>query len=249
MSHHRTVYVIDRDLDTRRSLSVHLGMIGAEAWPFASGAEFLGILDHLLPACVLLDLDGGDPPGLELLSEIIERCPDWPVIGLSTCEEVGFAVDAMKLGALDFLCKPIGPAALAGALAPAWQILQASTEESEVRRSAQERVARLTAREIDISISLLGGWPNKTVAHELGISVRTVEMHRAHIMAKLGVRNLAEAAVLATQAGLLSNKGAFAPDRTQGSTALATGAPGPPRTASAAATRFLSRRAPSRRAG
>ncbi len=248
MSHQRTVYVIDRDLDTRRSLSVHLGMIGAEAWPFASGRELLGIIDHLVPACILLDLDAQDPPGLELLAALVERCPDWPVIGISTCEEVGFAVEAMKVGALDFLCKPIGPAALAAALAPAWQILQASVEESEVRRSAQERVARLTAREVDISIALLGGWPNKTVAHELGISVRTVEMHRAHIMAKLGVRNLAEAAVLATQAGLLSNKGAFAPDRRQGTQTLASGALAPSVVGSAA-SRFMSRRSPVRRAG
>ena len=248
MSHQRTVYVIDRDLDSRRSLSVHLGMIGAEAWPFANGSELLGMLDHLLPACVLLDLDATGPSGMELLAELVERRPDWPVIGISACEEVGFAVEAMKLGALDFLCKPIGPAALAAALAPAWQILQASIEESEVRRSAQERVARLTAREIDISIALLGGWPNKTVAHELGISVRTVEMHRAHIMAKLGVRNLAEAAVLATQAGLLSNKGAFAPDRRQAGRPFVPGALTAPGIGSSAA-RFISRRSHARRAG
>lgn len=248
MSHQRTVYVIDRDIDTRRSLSVHLGMIGAEAWPFAHGAELLGMLDHLLPACVLLDLDSTEPPALEMLADLVERRPDWPVIGISACEEVGFAVEAMKLGALDFLCKPIAPAALAAALAPAWQILRASIEESEVRRSAQERVARLTAREIDISISLLGGWPNKTVAHDLGISVRTVEMHRAHIMAKLGVRNLAEAAVLATQAGLLTNKGAFAPERRRAgrpfSSSIESGSDlGSP------ADRFLSRRPQARRAG
>ena len=248
MSHQRTVYVIDRDLDTRRSLSVHLGMIGAEAWPFANGAELLGMLDHLLPACVLLDLDSTEPPALELLADLVERRPDWPVIGISACEDVGFAVDAMKLGALDFLCKPIGPAALAAALAPAWQILQASVEESEVRRSAQERVGRLTAREIDISISLLGGWPNKTVAHELGISVRTVEMHRAHIMAKLGVRNLAEAAVLATQAGLLSNKGAFLPERRHSVRAPASDSLAA-RDIGNTAARFLGRRPPDRRAG
>ncbi len=248
MSHQYTVYVIDRDLDTRRSLSVHLGMIGAEAWPFASGTELLSILDHLLPGCVLLDLDSTDPPGLALLADLVDRRPDWPVIGISACEEVSFAVEAMKLGALDFLCKPIGPADLAAALAPGFQILKASTHESEVRRSAQERVARLTAREIDISISLLGGWPNKTVAHELGISVRTVEMHRAHIMAKLGVRNLAEAAVLATQAGLLSTPAALAPDRRSSPLALASGGAPAPGLGDVAA-RFLGRRAQIRRAG
>ena len=213
MSHHRTVYVIDRDVEARRSLAAHLAMIGSEAWPFAGGAELLAIIDHLMPACVLLDMDGSDPRGLDVLRELGERRPDWPVVALSARDEVALAVEAMKLGALDFLVKPVGAAALAAALAPAWTALQRSVEESEVRRLAQERVARLTAREVDISLALLGGRPNKKVAHELGISVRTVEMHRAHIMAKLGVRTLAEAAVLATQAGLSANRAAPVPDQ------------------------------------
>jgi two-component system response regulator FixJ len=207
MSHHRTVYVIDRDLATRRSLAAHLASTGAEAWPFASGAELLEILDHLMPACVLLDLDLTYPSGMEVLEKIVARKPGWPIVALSARDEVALAVEAMKLGALDFLAKPIGATALAAALVPAWRALEASVEESEARRSAQERVGRLTAREVDISIALLRGRPNKAVAYEFGISVRTVEMHRAHILAKLGVRNLAEAAVLATQAGLVPGDG------------------------------------------
>jgi two-component system, LuxR family, response regulator FixJ len=206
MSHHRTVYVIDRDLDTRRNLASHLGSIGAETWPFAQGAELLAILDHLMPGCILLDLDS--PLSLDILRELAERRPAWPIVALSGREDVALAVEAMKLGALDFLVKPVDAAALEDALAPAWETLEISVEESEVRRDAQERVARLTAREVDISLALLGGRPNKMVAHEFGISVRTVEMHRAHIMAKLGVRNLAEAAVLATRAGLVAAPGA-----------------------------------------
>jgi DNA-binding CsgD family transcriptional regulator len=87
---------------------------------------------------------------------------------------------------------------------------------------AQERVARLTPREVDISMALFSGQPNKAVAHEFGISVRTVEMHRAHIMTKLGVKNLAEAAVLAAQAGLVLTSSS-APDA-----APPRGAPYPP---------------------
>lgn len=240
MSHHRTVYLIDRDQDARRSLTAHLGMVGAEAWPFGSGAELLAILDHLMPACVLLDVDGSAPHGLDMLRELGDRRPAWPVVALSARDEVALAVEAMKLGAMDFLVKPVGAAALAAALAPAWTALQHSIEESEVRRLAQERVARLTAREVDISLALLGGRPNKKVAHELGISVRTVEMHRAHIMAKLGVRSLAEAAVLATQAGLTANRLPPVPEQ-QPSLPLT-----PPRRVPAAASgavpRFLPRR-------
>lgn len=245
MSHHRTVYVIDRNLESRRSLTSYLGAVGAEAWPFASGAELLGIIDHLMPACILLDLDSADSAGLDILRELSERRPAWPVVTLSARCEVALAVEAMKLGALDFLEKPVGPAVLAAALAPAWKALEKSVEESEVRRSAQERVARLTAREVDISMALLGGWPNKTVAHEFGISVRTVEMHRAHIMAKLGVKNLAEAAVLATKAGLVPTQSHSA-QRLDPMPTAASRLPRQP--AAKAPPRFVSRRLTSRTA-
>lgn len=202
MSHQRTVYVIDRDLESRRSLTGHLAAIGAEAWPFQSGAEFLEIVDHLMPACILLDMDIKQPGGIEVLKTLQERQSGWPVIGLSARPELAVAVQAMKLGALDFLEKPVPGSALAEALLPAWAALERSIEEGEARRDAQERVARLTPREVDIALVLLAGRPNKAVAHEFGISVRTVEMHRAHIMTKLGVKSLAEATAIAGRAGL-----------------------------------------------
>jgi two-component system response regulator FixJ len=201
MSHQRTVYVVDRDLASRRALNSHLARIGAEAWPFVGGAEFLDILDHLMPACVLLDMEAG-PGGLEIIAELAHRRPGWPVVAMSAAPEVAVAVDAMKLGALDFLEKPIEAASLAAALFPAWGSLERSLEQNETRRLAGERLGRLTPRELDIALSLFAGHSNKAVAHLLGISVRTVEMHRAHIMAKLGVKTLAEAAVLATQSGI-----------------------------------------------
>jgi two-component system, LuxR family, response regulator FixJ len=203
MSHQRTVYLIDPDTESRRSTTRHLAAIGAEAWPFQTGGEFLEIFDHLIPACILLDMDVEQPSGLEMLRLIATRHSPWPVIALSGRPEVAVAVEAMKLGAEDYLQKPIGAAALSAALIPAWSTLERSIQAAETRRAAQERVSRLTPREVDIALALLSGRPNKGVAHDLGISVRTVEMHRAHIMAKLGVRSLAEAAVIATQAALL----------------------------------------------
>lgn len=200
MAHQRTVYVVDNDLETRRSLTINLASIGAEAWPFGGGGEFLEILGHLMPGCVLLDMDCDD--GLEILAALVRRETGWPILAMSAAPRVDVAVAAMKLGALDFLEKPVEAAKLAAALVPAWTALEASLERGEARRVAQDRLARLTARELDISLALFGGRSNKTVAHELGISVRTVEMHRAHIMAKLGVKSIAEAAVMATHAGL-----------------------------------------------
>jgi two-component system response regulator FixJ len=200
MSHQRTVYVVDNDLETRRSLTINLASIGAEAWPFGGGGEFLEIFGHLMPGCILLDLDAED--GLEVLAALVRRETGWPILAMSAAPKVEVAVEAMKLGALDFLEKPVEAAKLAAALLPAWNALEASLEQGEARRAAQDRLARLTARELDISLALFGGRSNKAVAHELGISVRTVEMHRAHIMAKLGVKSIAEAAVMATHAGL-----------------------------------------------
>jgi FixJ family two-component response regulator len=200
MSHQRTVYVIDQDLEARRSLTIHLAAIGAEAWPFASGGEFLEIISHLMPGCILLDVDGEEQ--LAVLRGLRERELGWPVVAMSLNPNVPVAVEAMKLGSLDFLEKPVDGAELAAALTPAWMSLEASLASCEARRDAQHKLGRLTARELDISVALFRGLSNKAVAHDLGISVRTVEMHRAHIMAKLGVRSIAEAAVMATHAGL-----------------------------------------------
>jgi FixJ family two-component response regulator len=203
MSHQRTVYLIDPGHESRRTTARHLAAIGAEAWPFPSGAEFLEIFDHLMPACILLDMDMEEPSGLELLRLLATRQAPWPVIAISGRGDVALAVEAMKLGAQDFLEKPAAPAALSAALILAWAALARSIAAAETQRAAHEKVSRLTPREIDIALALLSGRANKGVAHDLGISVRTVEMHRSHIMAKLGVKSLAEAAVLATQAGLL----------------------------------------------
>jgi len=211
MSHQRTVYLIDSDSESRRSTTKHLAAIGAEAWPFASAAEFLEILDHLMPACILLDMEVEQPSGIDLLRILATRQSPWPVVALSARPAVAVAVEAMKLGAQDYLEKPAGSAALSAALVPAWSALERSLQVAEAHRAAQERVSRLTPREVDIALALLGGGANKGVAHDFGISVRTVEMHRAHVMAKLGVRSLAEAAVIATQAGLLVPSSCNAP--------------------------------------
>lgn len=202
MSHQRRVYVVGRDFERRRVLTQQVSVVGAEAWPFSSGDDFLAILEHLAPACILLDMDDSEPAGLDILEEIAAREIGWPVIAVSGRDELQLAVEAMKLGALDFLRLPVGRDRLALALAPAWKRLEEAIETGEQRRLAQERIARLTAREMDVLLALLGGRSNKAIAHDFGISVRTVEMHRSHIMAKLEVRSLAEAALLAPQAGL-----------------------------------------------
>jgi two-component system response regulator FixJ len=173
-----------------------------DVWPFASGAEFIAMIGHLRPSCILLDMEMPHIGGLDVLAELVRLDVDWPVIALSSRGELRVAVDSMKLGALDFLEKPLQREPLEQALDFAWATLERSLEAGLARQEAQARVARLTRREADIALALMRGMANKSAAHELGISVRTVEMHRAHILEKLGVKSLAEAAVLMSQAGL-----------------------------------------------
>jgi two-component system response regulator FixJ len=196
------VYLIDDDAATRRSLSARLADLGIEAWPFASGGEFVAMIGHLRPSCVILDMEMPHMNGLEVLAELVRQDVDWPVVALSSRGELAVAIDAMKLGAVDFLQKPLQMELIEEALALAFESLERTMETSLARQQAQERVSRLTPREVDIGLALLRGMANKSAAHELGISVRTVEMHRAHILEKLSVKSLAEAAVLMTQAGL-----------------------------------------------
>ena len=202
MSHQRTVYLVDDDAADRHYLAFRLGAAGYEAWPFSTAAAFLDAVGSLKPEIVLLSADLQPAGGVQLIGDLLDRGLDWPVVAMSGCGDVEVAVDVMKLGALDFLCKPLDEEKLLGALAHAALALETRVSAAETRRLAQVRVGGLTAREIDISLALLSGRPNKVVAHQLGISVRTVEAHRANIMVKLGVRSVAEVYMLLTQAGL-----------------------------------------------
>lgn len=201
MSHHRRVYIVGGDSDDRKALVAHLAAIGAEAWPLGSGAELIAIVDRLAPGCVLLDFTSC-LPAMSTLDALATRAPGWPVIGLGHAGSLAIAVDAMKRGAADFLCKPATRAQLAAALAPLWGKLQRAIEADQARQFARDRVTRLTTREFDVLLALVAGKANKCAAHQLGISVRTVEMHRARIMTKLGVRSLSEATLLMAGAGL-----------------------------------------------
>lgn len=203
----RNVYLIDDGVTDRRSVASQLTSLGAESWSFDNGSEFLEMLDHLPPACILLDMEMPGLGGLEVLAELVRRELDWPVIAISGSDDLRIAISAMGLGAVDFLTKPLQADRLGAALAYARSALEQSLQSRQTRVEAQERVAKLTPRERDIAVALLSGQANKIAAHALGISVRTVEMHRAKIQMKLGARSMAEAAVLLMQAGIVRGAG------------------------------------------
>lgn len=197
-----SVYVVDDDRDVRRSLSFMLGASDIRSHPFGSGEDFLDALPDLAPGCVLLDLRMPQMDGFHVMAELARREVDWPVIVMTGHGEVPIAVRAMKLGAIDFVEKPFSEEALLACFGNAFMLLEERRESGTRRRDARERVAQLTARETDVLRGLLAGEANKQLAARLGISLRTVEMHRGNMMERLGVASLAEALRFALEAGL-----------------------------------------------
>jgi two-component system response regulator FixJ len=196
------VYIVDDDRDVRSSISFMLGIAGMRTRPFASGLDFIDSLEHLEPGCILLDVRMPDIDGVEVLEELAKREITWPVIIMTGHGEVSLAVQTMKLGALDFLEKPFEEDLLQACLGRASAALAKDTGEADIRREAKVRIERLTERERDVLQGLIGGLSNKLIAHRLGISLRTAEMHRANMMHRLGVKSLADALRIASQAGL-----------------------------------------------
>lgn len=196
------VYVIDDDRDVRRSLSFMLGASNIRSYPFGSGVDFLEAVSDLEPGCILLDIRMPQMDGFQVMKELAARGVDWPVIIMTGHGEVPVAVRAMKLGAVDFIEKPFSEEALLGCFANAFALLSEREAAGRRRRAARERVAQLTQRETEVLEGLLAGESNKQLATRLGISLRTVEMHRGNMMERLEVTSLAEALTLAIEAGL-----------------------------------------------
>jgi len=194
--------VIDDDRDVRRSLSFMLGAAEIRSHPFGSGLDFLEALPDLDPGCILLDLRMPQMDGFQVMDALAERRIDWPVIVMTGHGEVAVAVRAMKLGAVDFIEKPFSEQALLSSFAQAFALLKDREAAGRRRRDAHQRAESLTGREKEVLQSLLGGQSNKEIAQSLGISLRTVEMHRGNMMDRLGASSLAEALTLALEAGV-----------------------------------------------
>ena len=196
------VYVVDDDRDVRRSISFMLSTAGLQSRPFASGTDFLDSLPELQPGSLLLDIRMPEMDGFQLMDELARKGCGWPVVIMTGFGEVPLAVRAMKLGAVDFIEKPFEEESLLTALHSAQAVLTERTEQAQRRRDAQLRLEALSAREQEVLRGLLAGHSNKTLAAALGISLRTVEMHRGNMMDRLGVGSLAEALTLAVEAGV-----------------------------------------------
>lgn len=198
----RIVYLVDDDEAVRRSAGFMLKTSGFKVNSYASGVELLKESRDLSPGCILLDVRMPDIDGLQVQEALRERGIGFPVIVMTGHGDVNVAVQAMKAGAVDFIEKPFEKAVLLSALDEGFARIEQSGRSLARAEEAQVRLKALTPRETDVLEGLVRGHPNKTIAYDLDISPRTVEIHRANLMSKLGVASLSEALRIAFAAGL-----------------------------------------------
>jgi two-component system, LuxR family, response regulator FixJ len=197
----RPIYVVDDDAAVREATCALLEAAGFEPKAYASGTEFLEDVDLYGGGAALLDICMPDLTGLEVQALLAERGSNLSVIVLTGHGDIRTAVQAIKAGATDFLEKPYEPQALLGAVERGLR-LSAEAGTGVRAQDARGRLARLTPRECEVLQALMAGGTNKSIARRINVSPRTIEMHRANMMERLGVRSLSEALRIAYDAGL-----------------------------------------------
>ena len=202
MPRDQCIYIVDDDEAVRDSLSALLESKGYAVTSFGSALEFLKTA-RLLPAgCLVVDIRMPEMDGLELQQRLIERSLGLPLIVITGHGDVPLAVRAMKAGAIDFIQKPFDSQVILDSLEAAFARLATPAGQDPAAGAAASKLNLLSPREREVLKGLLVGLPNKSIANDLGISPRTVEIHRARVMDKMGARSLSELIRLALAAGV-----------------------------------------------
>ena len=200
------VYVVDDDDAIRDSLKVLLESDGLAAEGFASGRDFMDAYNtsahENLAACLLLDVRMPDMNGLEMQAELARQQINLPIIIITGHADVPIAVKALKSGAVDFIEKPFSGDRILASVRSALEIADKNYKEQASLATERLKMERLTVREKEVLEQLVIGRLNKVIAYELGISARTVEIHRARIMEKMEARNIAHLVRLALALGI-----------------------------------------------
>jgi FixJ family two-component response regulator len=197
-----TVYIVDDDPAVCRSTAMMLQAHGMESKSFGTADEFLRGFEPALPGCLLLDLRMPGMTGEELLRSLRQGGVNIPVVIVTGHGDVPAAVRTMRLGLVDFLQKPVDHDMLISTVRQALAQDASRRVEEAGRREEQERINRLTPRERELMGFLAKGQTSKEIAAALGVSVKTVDNHRAHLLSKLSASNVAELAAIAVRAGL-----------------------------------------------
>jgi len=206
LAEQKLVHIVDDEIAIRRSLDFLLSTAGYKVSRWEDAASFLKGADRFKPACALIDVRMPGMDGLELQREMQRLGFNFPVIVLSGHGDISIAVKAIQAGAIDFLEKPADRNDVLDAVEAAFASL-ANREEHRVHvQWAKGQIGHLTERERQVLDGLACGYPNKTIAYDLGISARTVEVYRANAMEKLEVASFADALRIAFAAGLGSEQ-------------------------------------------
>lgn len=200
-----TVYVVDDDEAVRDSLAALLSAEGFHVVPFESGVSFLTDVSPSSRGCILMDVKMPGLDGLEVQQELSARGISLPVVLMTGHADVPMAVKAMKAGAVDFIEKPYMPQQVISGIR---QALARPAQQSQVRSSigsseeVAKHMARLSPREHEVLHAVVHGRANKQIGFDLGISTRTVEIHRSRVMEKMRARSLADLVRMALMSGI-----------------------------------------------
>jgi len=201
-----TVFVVDDDPSVLRALTRLLRADGLETRPFMSPKAFLEQHDVATPGCVVLDIAMPGLNGLELQQALMNLGSPRPIVFLSGRGDIRTSVQAMKAGAVDFLTKPVNGKNLIAAVRRANELDQRARQDQSERRAVAQRLATLTPRELEVLQHVIAGQLNKQIAADLGTVEKTIKVHRARVMEKMGIRSVAELVRMADQAGIPFSK-------------------------------------------
>jgi two-component system response regulator FixJ len=205
MVHRGKVYVIDDDNAMRDSLDFLLGSADFQVTLFDSALNFLDLLPTIDFGCVVSDVRMPEIDGLELLKRLKAGGSLFPVVIMTGHGDVPLAVEAMKLGAVDFLEKPFEDDRLIGMIELALKQAEPGAKNEAVTAEIRSRIASLSPRERQVMDGLIAGLSNKLIARDYDISPRTIEVYRANVMTKMQAGSLSELVRLAMRAGLLND--------------------------------------------
>lgn len=187
-----TVFIIDDDEAIRDSLGMLMKSVGYQYEEFADAQSFLDSCSKDRNGCLVLDIRMPGMSGLDLQTKLQEMKIDLPIVFITGHGDVPMAVEAMKRGAVDFFQKPFRDQALLDCIGQVMSRLNENRDKQAELKQVRERLEQLTAREKEVMALVVEGLGNKVIARKLGISQRTVELHRAHVMQKMQADSLAQ---------------------------------------------------------
>lgn len=199
----QTVYVVDDDAAMHKILRRLVGSVGLRVETFGSASEFLDVASPHTVGCAILDVRMPGMSGLDLQRELRERRIWLPVIIVSGHADVSMAVRAMKAGAYDFIEKPFNDHELLEKVQKALEYGDQVRQTEQRRQLIDDRIATLTPRERQVMEMVVNGMANKQVAAELGLSEKTIEVHRKHVMDKMQAGNVADLIRMAMRASTI----------------------------------------------